>query len=106
MTFRITATALAEASEAEARLDFEQPGYGQDFIRLFGIAVREVEANPQMYPRTDDGPDDIETREYFIRRFEYRVIYTLPDPDVIEVIGVVHARRKPGSWTRRLPTID
>src|SRR5689334_12225738 len=102
-TFRVSEDARSETLTTERRLESEEPGFGRDFIQLFEEAAREITAHPRMFPRTEDGPDGTETREYFIRRFEYRVIYFFPLPPIVEVIAVLHARRRPGVWVWRLP---
>lgn len=102
MTAVVSESAHQEALAAERRLDSEQPGYGAQFIDLFEVAVRAIGNRPRFYPRTEDGPAGVETREYYIDRFEYRVIFVFRRDDVVEVIALVHARRRPSSWVGRL----
>jgi plasmid stabilization system protein ParE len=103
MRVRVSDSAELDAQAVERRLESEHPGYGTQFTDLFEQALRAVEASPQMYGRTEDGPDDVETREFYIQRFEYRVIYGFVSDDLAEVIAVVHARQRPGAWVRRIP---
>jgi plasmid stabilization system protein ParE len=42
------------------------------------------------------------TRRYLFRRFPFSIVYRVSS-DVIEVIAVAHARRRPGYWAKRLP---
>ncbi|MCE9562438.1 MAG: type II toxin-antitoxin system RelE/ParE family toxin [Planctomycetes bacterium] len=58
-------------------------------------------STPQMYPRTEDGPEEPENREYFIARFEYRVIYAIWRDEAV-IVAVIHARHRPNSWQGRL----
>jgi plasmid stabilization system protein ParE len=41
------------------------------------------------------------TRRYLMKRFPYIVVYR-PAEDRIEVIAVIHGRRRPGFWKDRL----
>ena len=101
MNYRITSGTMADALAAEDRLDGEQAGFGPAFAALFRAAVEAVVAAPRQYSPTEDGPDGVEAREFFIRRFEYRLIYGF-DADEIVFLALVHARRRSGSWVRRL----
>jgi plasmid stabilization system protein ParE len=54
-----------------------------------------------MYPETEDSFSGVETRDYFIARFGYRVIYTFDGNEAV-IVAVFHASRRPGAWHRRL----
>ena len=90
-----------EVLDAVARLEREQPGYGVSLKKLFRSAVGKIKDNPRFYSPTEDGPEDVETREYFIARFEYRLIYVVLETELV-ILGLIHARRRPESWTDRL----
>lgn len=68
-------------------------------------AVTAIEANPRMYAHTEVGPDEPENREYFIARFEYRVIYAIWKDEAV-IVAVIHARRRAGSWRGRLTELE
>lgn len=102
MTIRLSDDAMFDALAAEKWLDSERAGSGGQFIALFTSALEKIAGQPLWYARTEDGPQQPETREYFIARFEYRVIYTIESDHDIEVLAVVHVRQRPGSWVRRL----
>lgn len=72
------------------------------FVAAFRRAVAAIRANPRTYPPTDDGPDGVETREYFIQRYQHRVIYMIAN-NRATIMSVIHARRRPGVWVSRLP---
>lgn len=104
MNYRILPTARNDFNRAEKRLEDEHPGYGTAFIVLVNEGIRAVISNPAMYPRTSDGPKKLETREYYIKRFKYRMIYVVR-PNELVFVAVHHASRRPSSWihrTRRL----
>ena len=87
------------------RLDSEQAGYGARFAADFEKAIVAIGVNPRMYARTEDGPDEPENREYFIARFEYRVIYAIWRDEAV-IVAVLHARHRPNSWQGRLTELD
>lgn len=103
MKLRVLPAARLDIFDIESRLESEHVGFGIDFVRLVDIAIESLWNQPRFYPRTEDGPKRLQTREYYIARFEYRVIYALGRNEIV-VLGLVHARRKPGSWTGRLKT--
>jgi plasmid stabilization system protein ParE len=41
------------------------------------------------------------TRRYLLKRFPYIIVYRVAD-DRIEIIAVIHGRRRPGFWKHRL----
>jgi plasmid stabilization system protein ParE len=91
---------LAAVERAEKRF-----GKGDLFDADYRKAVAAIGTNPRMYPRTEDGPDEPENREYFMDRFEYRVVYVVR-PDEVVVVAVIHARRRAGLWLPRLAELD
>jgi len=94
-----------DATVAGDQLDALRAGWGARFAEEFERAVASIGANPQMHPTTADGPDFPETREYFIARFEYRVIYAIWKDEAV-IVAVIHARRRPRSWQHRLTELD
>jgi plasmid stabilization system protein ParE len=58
-------------------------------------AVDMIVESPNRWPKFESG-----TRRYLMRRFPFMVIYR-DKGDVIQVLAVAHARRKPGYWKRR-----
>jgi hypothetical protein len=102
MNHQITSTTYDELFQIEDRLENEHVGYGMDFGYLFESAVKSVIAMPEAYPRAFDAPRNRRNiREYFIKRFNYRLLYIVY-PNNVVFIGLIHAHRRPGSWTSRL----
>ena len=65
----------------------------QEEIKRAGIAIQR---NPLLWGNYLFG-----TRRYLLKRFPYIVVYRLAE-DRIEIIAVVHGRRRPGVWKDRL----
>jgi hypothetical protein len=97
--------AEADARETGDELEELRSGWGGLFAIELGRAVTSIAANPQMYSRTEDGPDFPENREYFIARFEYRVIYAIWKDEAV-IVAVIHACRRAGVWRDRLTELD
>jgi plasmid stabilization system protein ParE len=100
-TVRITPDAATDADQAAAYLEAARTKAGARFTTAFGRAVAAIRANPRMYPETEDSFSGVETRDYFIARFGYRVIYTCDGNEAV-IVAVFHASRRPGAWHRRL----
>jgi plasmid stabilization system protein ParE len=104
MNVRVLPMANLEAVDATAYLELRRSGLGDDFYADFQQAIAAIGENPRMYPRTEDGPDEPENREYFIARFKYRVIYAIWKEEAV-IVAVLHASRQPGVWRGRLTEI-
>jgi len=74
---------------------------GIDFEDELEEVLHRISEMPRLYSPAEDSPEDRECREYYIERFQYRVIYLIQD-ETIHVPAVVYATRTPGSWRRRL----
>ena len=56
-------------------------------------------------PKTEDGPEEPETREYFLRLFNYRVSFALWDNEAV-IVAVIHTARPPSMWVSRLDQLE
>ncbi len=101
MNHRLHPLFESDVIEAEEWLMDRSTRWATDFDNYVKAGLNAIILEPRFFPRTEDGPRRIETREYYINRFEYRLIYAL-EPDELIVLALVHARSKPGSWTKRL----
>jgi toxin ParE1/3/4 len=67
-----------------------------DFLFEVDAAIASIAHAPHRWPKYLYG-----TRRLVMQRFPFSVVY-LDDPDLITIIAVAHAKRKPGYWRRRL----
>ena len=104
MNVRLSRAAGEDVVEIVARLERRRAGWGDDFEALMRQAVLAIGTNPRLYGRTTDGPDEPENRDYFIARFEYRVLYVIWNEEAV-IVAVRHARQRPGSWVTRIPDV-
>lgn len=101
MNVIVSPRAREDAIFTQIRLEREQSGYGLAFADEFRRAIEQIGTTPRLFSPTEDGPDDLETREYYIARFLQRVIFVV-EGNTVEVLAIVHARKRPGSWIGRL----
>lgn len=87
--------ALAEADAAAAFYKAQQPELEVRFLEALNDTIVHIRRNPLMY-RCVEG----NVRKCRILRFPYGVIYRAVE-DRIEVIAVMHLRRRPGYWKSR-----
>ena len=88
-----------EADEdVEASRDYYErvAGLGRAFIEEVDKSVERIKFMPLSYPRLIKN-----VRWCRVRRFPY-VIYFRVKTDRIEVLGVLHGRRSPAVWKRRI----
>jgi toxin ParE1/3/4 len=69
---------------------------GLEFLSDLDSAIEDILQAPQRWPKYLYG-----TRRLVMQRFPFSIIY-LDDPDLITIIAVAHAKRKPGYWKGRL----
>lgn len=105
MNYRILRGARRDIDRVEKRLESEHVGFGIAWLALVRDAIRTVRVDPLQFPRSDDAPRGVSTREFFIQRFKYRLIYFI-DGEEILIVSVHHASRKPRSWHRRLRDLN
>jgi hypothetical protein len=68
-------------------------------------AIDTIRATPRFCPRTEDGPEEPENREYFIRLFNYRVVFAIWNHEAV-IVAVIHAARPPGLWVNRIEELE
>jgi plasmid stabilization system protein ParE len=67
------------------------------FLAELDRAMQEIAANPDLWSPYLHG-----TRAFRLHRFPYLVIYRRTN-ETLQVVAVMHGRRRPGYWRRRLP---
>lgn len=87
--------AVAEAQAAREWYDERGLALGKVFVAELDRAIDRIVESPERWPKFEAG-----TRRYLMRRFPFMVIYRQRG-EVIQVLAVAHARRKPGYWRHR-----
>jgi len=103
MKFEVSEAADLDLQSAIRFYNSRPKRYGAAVKAEFTRAARAIRRNPRMYSLVEDGVPDREFREYFIGRFEQRVIYEVKSETVL-IVAVVHASSSEGFWHRNLRT--
>jgi toxin ParE1/3/4 len=95
---RVVFHPLAERELIESARFYEARarGLGGDFIRQVEHTLAQVVANPDaasLFSGT--------VRRRLVQRFPFAILYE-SSPEYLSVIAVMHLRRRPGYWKRRL----
>jgi plasmid stabilization system protein ParE len=66
------------------------------FLTEIGASLEQIASRPQLYPAYSKN-----TRRRILANFPYSVIFQEKD-DVILIVAVAHAKRRPGYWRERI----
>ena len=100
---------IHEVAEQDTRaiylqLEGSRAMQGDDFLVEIDRGFELISLQPHLFSPAPDAPSRYDLREYYIERFQYRLIYQVKDDHTL-VLTIVHAARKPGSWRRRLADV-
>lgn len=87
--------AVAEAGAARAWYAERNVLSGEAFVAELDRAVDNIARTPETWPLYLHG-----TRRYLLRRFPFSVVYRAR-VDLVQIVAVAHARRRPGYWRTR-----
>jgi plasmid stabilization system protein ParE len=73
-----------------------RPGLGVDFVAQVGAVRTRIGQHPNLYGVIGRG-----VRAAPVRRFPY-LIYYIVEPSRVVIIAILHARRSPRAWQRRV----
>ena len=98
MTYSLLITEDAELDLADAALWYEvrKPNLGHEFIESVESVLQFLQTSPMTFRLREEN-----VRIALVKRFPYKVIYTLEDNLVI-VHAIMHAKRDPNIWVKRL----
>jgi plasmid stabilization system protein ParE len=88
--------AEAEADEAAAWYEAEQPGLGIEFLLELDAAIERAAETPLAY-----APVFLEARRVLTRRFPFAV-YFVYDRDVVDVFAILRQQRASSLWQSRV----
>lgn len=100
MNYQIHPEAQAEVQAAAEHYERKQANLGYEFADEYDRALTAVLTDPAMYPRDENGPPEVEARHRTVRRFPFRIFYTLRDSGVY-ILAVAHTSRRPDYWHHR-----
>ena len=100
MKIRFLVAAEADARDAAERYETLQTRLGDDFLQELAHRLELVESQPRLFGREDCNRSRCEIRFCRLRRFPYRIVFEIREPEIV-VLAVAHARRRAGYWKRR-----
>jgi len=80
--------------------DRQQPGLGRRFKNAVADTVERIATSPDWHPRVSG-----RIRKCRVPRFPYGVLYRF-DGRQVDILVVMHLRREPGSWKKRIQSED
>lgn len=92
MRLQYRAQALADIDAIQRYLEERSPSGASSVLRAIYASIQLIAEHPLSYQRTDD-PD---IRVHAVRRYRYKIFYSVIG-DAVEIIHVRHTSRRP--WT-------
>ena len=96
ISLEIHSEAYNEIEGAIRWYDERSEGLGAQFEKELDLARACIRESPDTWPKFVSG-----TRRVFLHRFPFAVVYVY-DGTRIRVFAVMHLRRKPGYWLKRM----
>jgi plasmid stabilization system protein ParE len=93
---RVHSHAQEEINEAFDWYFRRSPEAADAFLTEIGASLAQIASHPQLYSTYTKN-----TRRRVLSGFPYSVIFQLKD-DIILVVAVAHAKRRPGYWRKRI----
>lgn len=93
---RIRSEAQEEINSAFEYYFRRNPIVAEAFLNELGSALKQIAAHPQIHSLYTKN-----TRRCLLERFPYAVVFQ-EKADVILVVAIAHAKRRPGYWAKRL----
>lgn len=87
--------AISEARDARLWYSERNPAAADAFMQQLDAAIARLVERPFAWPQFEQG-----ARRVHLRRFPYYVIYRVHE-DLVEVVAVMHGRRRPCCWHGR-----
>ena len=95
-TYRVEEQAWLELEAADDWYRLRSEEASAAFLAEVYSAFETVAQAPQRWPKYLHG-----TRRYLLHHFPFSIVY-LDEPDCVTFVAVVHNKRKPGYWKRRV----
>lgn len=100
MRFELHPLADGEAMEAAHWYENERTGLGDVFLDRLHECYRKIERSPHRFAKLETVQVEGEIRRVLLPKFPYIVIYEVL-PDLVNVLAVAHASRRPDYWIKR-----
>lgn len=84
-----------ELEQAQTWYEERVAGLGRMFFSEIESAIHTIQNSPDTWPKYMAG-----TQRFLVHRFPFAIVYR-SDDQMIQVIAVMHLKRRPGYWARR-----
>jgi len=91
MRVRYRPQALGDIDQISRYFEKPNPAGAANVLRAIYAAIHLIAEQPYAYRRTDDP----EIRVAALRRYRYKIYYSILDGNTVEIIHVRHASRRP-----------
>ena len=88
--------ARKELRDAAFYYDDQQETLGDDFIDEINCGIQQITKHPKAWPTIYPN-----TKAYQIKRFGYRIFYSVSAKEIV-VLAICHCARRPFYWIERL----
>ncbi len=99
MKLQVLPEALAELNDSIAFYEEQEPGLGARFFASVVATIELAAENPRLGSALPSPATSV--RRFVVKRFPFVVLVTTVD-GVTKVVGITHARRRPGYWLDRI----
>ncbi len=101
LRLRFRDEALAEIRDTADWYDRQRRGLGDDFLEALQVRLAELVDSPGLGGRLPGAAREVLARRVLLSRFPYVVVFVEAEGE-LRVIAVMHGKRKPGYWLKRL----
>lgn len=104
MKLRYLPIAVDELEKNALWLDEHANGRGDEFLDVFGEAVRKIRANPKQFPRFEAALElvpEMDIRRAMLNPFPHLVLFEART-ELVLIVAVMHPSQRPDYWLSRL----
>lgn len=91
MIVRYRARALADIDQIYSYLEERSPTGARNVLRAIYAGIHLIAEQPLSSPRTDDPS----VRVKIVRRYRYKIFYSISGGETVEILHIRHTSRKP-----------
>jgi len=89
--------AFSELNDSALYLERQASGLGEEFLSAVELAIRLLEQFPDAWPCVRN-----EIRRVMVPRFLYNIFYRIRPDGTIQIIAIMHPKRKPFNFIQRI----
>lgn len=101
--YRLHPAATEELDAAGEWYDAQRPGLSLELLDAVHDAIALIVERPAAWQR-DGVVASREIRRFVMRRFPFSIVYYVVD-DLVRIVAIAHAKRRPGYWRVRVRNV-